>query len=170
MDMVVSQERRRFLAATAVSLLLVRAALAQSSSAAAVRAGNIAVIGEPSSIEPMLTLADLVNQIDQHFFETLYYQNPLFNIGAVLASALPDISPDATRYTIPLRENVPFHDGTIMVADDVVATLQCWLKLSARAKAAAPFVETIEAPDAKTVVITLKQPYSPLMTLLSLFN
>jgi peptide/nickel transport system substrate-binding protein len=36
------------------------------------------------------------------------------------------------RYTIPLRENVPFHDGTVMVADDVVATLQRWLERSAR--------------------------------------
>jgi peptide/nickel transport system substrate-binding protein len=123
MDKVVSPERRRFLAATAASMLPLRGALAQGSPAAAVRAGNIAVIGEPGSIDPMLTLADLVNQIDQHFFETLYYMDPLFHIGPVLAAAMPDISSDGLRYTIPLRENVPFHDGTIMVADDVVATL-----------------------------------------------
>ena len=170
MDKIVSPERRRFLAATAASLLPVRAALAQSSAPAAAQAGTIAVIGEPGSIDPMLTLADLVNEIDQHFFETLYYMDPLFHIGPVLAAAMPAISPDGMHYTIPLRENVPFHDGTIMVADDVVATLQRWLKLSARAKAAAPFVDSVTAPDAKTVVITLKQPYSPLMTLLSLFN
>jgi peptide/nickel transport system substrate-binding protein len=170
MDKVVSPERRRFLAATAASLLPLRGALAQGNPAAAVRAGNIAVIGEPGSIDPMLTLADLVNQIDQHFFETLYYMDPLFHIGPVLAAAMPDISSDGLRYTIPLRENVPFHDGTIMVADDVVATLHRWLALSARAKAAAPFVDTITAPDAKTVIIALKQPYSPLLTLLSLFN
>ena len=151
MDKVVSPERRRFLAATAASLLPLRAASAQSSPAAIVRAGNIAVIGEPGSIDPMLTLADLVNQIDQHFFETLYYMDPLFHIGPVLAVAMPDISSDGMRYTIPLRENVPFHDGTVMVADDVVATLQRWLKLSARAKAAAPSVDSITAPDAKTV-------------------
>src|SRR5580658_3121064 len=170
MDKIVSPERRRFLAATAASMLPVRAALAQNSATAPARAGNIAVIGEPGSIDPMLTLADLVNEIDQHFFETLYYMDPLFHIGPVLAATMPDISSDGLRYTIPLRENVPFHDGTVMVADDVVATLQRWLKLSARAKAAAPFVDTITAPDAKTVVITLKQPYSPLLTLLALFN
>jgi peptide/nickel transport system substrate-binding protein len=96
--------------------------------------------------------------------------DPLFHIGPVLAAAMPDISSDGMRYTIPLRENVPFHDGTVMVADDVVATLKRWLKLSARAKAAASSVDSITAPDAKTVVIRLKQPYSPLLTLLSLFN
>jgi peptide/nickel transport system substrate-binding protein len=170
MEKVVSPERRRFLAVTAASLLPLRGALAQGTTAAAVRAGDIAVVGEPGSIDPMLTLADLVNQIDQHFFETLYYMDPLFHIGPVLASAMPDISSDGLRYTIPLRENVPFHDGTIVVADDVVATLHRWLALSARAKAAAPLVDTITAPDAKTVIITLKQPYSPLLTLLSLFN
>jgi peptide/nickel transport system substrate-binding protein len=159
-------DRRHFLAGTATSLLPVGNAIAQS----AARAANISVIGEPGALDPMLTLADLVNQIDQHFFETLYYTDPLFHIGPVLAAAMPDISPDGKRYTIPLRENVPFHDGTVMTADDVVACLQRWLKLSARAKAATPYVTSVAAPDAKTVVIELNKPYSPLMTLLSLFN
>src|ERR1035437_7123065 len=129
-------ERRRFLAATAASLLPAAGALAQTGTAPGARAANIAVIGEPGSIDPMMTLADLVNQIDQHFFETLYYTDPLFHIGPVLAAAMPTISADGKRYTIPLRENVPFHDGTVMTADDVVACLQRWLTLSARAAAA----------------------------------
>ncbi len=165
MEKPVSPERRRFLAATAASLLPMGGALAQTAPAAGASAANIAVIGEPGSIDPMLTLADLVNQIDQHFFETLYYTDPLFHIGPVLASALPNISADGKIYTIPLRENVPFHDGTVMTAGDVVASLQRWLGLSARAAAAKPFVVSVTAPDAKTVVITLNAPYSPLMTL-----
>jgi peptide/nickel transport system substrate-binding protein len=167
MQQRVGLERRQLLAGTAASLLPFGGAIAQGSAAGA---ANISVIGEPGAIDPMLTLADLVNQIDQHFFETLYYTDPLFHIGPVLAAAMPDISSDGRRYTIPLRENVPFHDGTVMTADDVVACLQRWLKLSARAKAATPYVTNVTAPDAKTVQIDLKQPYSPLMTLLSIFN
>jgi len=157
MDKVVSPERRRFLAATAASLLPLRGALAQGTPAAAVRAGNIAVIGEPGSIDPMLTLADLVNQIDQHFFETLYYMDPLFHIGPVLAAAMPEISSDGLRYTIPLRENVPFHDGTIMVADDVVATLHRWLMPAGLVDCAEHLGDAAVAPDPQTIGIGVRR-------------
>jgi peptide/nickel transport system substrate-binding protein len=170
MEKPISPDRRRFLAASAASLLPLGGALAQTGAAPAARAANIAVIGEPGSIDPMMTLADLVNQIDQHFFETLYYTDPLFHIGPVLAAAMPTVSADGKTYTIPLRDSVPFHDGTLMRADDVVASLQRWLSLSARAAAAKPFVVSVTAPDLRTVVIALNAPYSPLMTLLSIFN
>ncbi|MBV9734951.1 MAG: ABC transporter substrate-binding protein [Acidisphaera sp.] len=165
MEKLVSPERRLLLAAAAAAVMPTRFAAAQGAHAA-----NIAVIGEPGVLDPMTTLADLVNEIDQHFFETLYACDPSFHVAPVLAAAMPQISEDGKRYTIPLRENVPFHDGSVMTADDVVASLQRWLKLSPRAQAAAPSVEALSAPDPHTVQIALKQPYSPLIILLALFN
>src|SRR4051794_7894646 len=167
MEKLVSPERRLLLAASAAALIPGARAHAQP---AASRAAEIAVIGEPGVIDPMLTLADLVNGIDQHFFETLYAHDPYFHIAPVLAAAMPDISPDGTAYTIRLRENVPFHDGTIMTADDVVACMRRWLKISPRAQAAAPIVAAVEAKAPNTVQITLKEPYAPLLILMSVFN
>lgn len=169
METLVSPGRRRLMVAASAAAL-VSASHARAQGSGTPRVAEIAVIGEPGVIDPMLTLADLVNGIDQHFFETLYAHDPSFRIAPVLAAVMPEITENGRVYTIRLRENVPFHDGTIMTADDVTASIRRWLKLSPRAQAAAPLVSSVESPAAATVRITLKEPYSPLLMLMSVFN
>ncbi len=157
--------RRAVLTAAAAAAILPGHAQAQPAQAL-----NIAVIGEPGPLEPTNTTASLVAEIDQHIYETLYAFSPALQPVPVLASALPETTPDGKRYVIPLRENVPFHDGTVMTSDDVVVCLRRWLAVSPRGRPAGAFVDAISAPDAKTVQITMKQPYSPLLSLLAYFS
>lgn len=158
--------RREFLATTAATALLPAAsAHAQSGSVA-----NIATIGEPGQLEPMLFTADLLTTIQQHFYETLYGFDTKFHPRPVLAADMPAISADATTYTIKLRTGVPFHDGTIMTSDDVVACLKRYFAISPRGKPAGAYVTEVSNPDPATVVIKLKQPYSPLLPLLAYFS
>src|SRR5271170_3065876 len=112
MDRLASPERRLVLAAAA-SALLPAGARAQSTSVA-----NIATIGDPGSIDPMPFTADLVSEIDQHIHETLFIFDPALNFFPVLAAAMPTIAADGRQYTIPLRTDAMFHDGSTMVADD----------------------------------------------------
>jgi peptide/nickel transport system substrate-binding protein len=165
MDKLHLPERRRFLAGATAAAMLPRGAGAQG-----VQALNIAVIGEPGPLEPTNTTASLLGEIDQHIYEGLYVFNPAFQPAPVLAAALPETSPDGKRYVIPLRENVPFHDGTVMTADDVVTCLQRWLAISPRGRPAGPYVDGIAALNWKTVQITMKRPYSPLLSLLAYFS
>jgi peptide/nickel transport system substrate-binding protein len=164
MDRLASPERRLLLAAAA-GALLPGASRAQGTSVA-----NIATIGDPGSLDPMPFTADLVSEIDQHVHETLYIFDPGLNFSPVLASAMPAISENGKRYVIPLRANVRFHDGSMMVADDVVASLTRWVRLSPRGKTITDYVEAITAPDANTVEIGLKRPYAPLVALLAYPN
>src|SRR5580692_8548186 len=157
--------RRQFLTAAAAAVALPGVAGAQ-----AVQALNIAVIGEPGPLEPTNTTASLVAEIDQHIYETLYAFDPSLQILPLLAAALPETAADGKRYVIPLRENVPFHDGTMMTADDVVTCLHRWLAVSPRGRPAAPYVDGIAALDTKTVEIKMKRPYSPLLSLLAYFS
>src|ERR1700722_10768104 len=120
MDKLVSPERRLLLAFAAAALLPAGPAAA---AAAGPTGANIAIVGEPGQLEPMLFTADLLTEIQQHFYETLYTVDSKFRVRPLLAAALPTISPDAKTYTIKLRTGVPFHDGTIMTADDVVTCL-----------------------------------------------
>jgi peptide/nickel transport system substrate-binding protein len=158
--------RRHFLTTTAATALLpATVAHAQSGSVA-----NIATVGEPGQLEPMLFTADLLTEIQQHFYETLYAFDTKFRVRPLLAADLPTVSEDAKTYTIKLRTGVPFHDGTIMTSDDVVTCLKRYFTVSPRGKPAGAYVTDVNNPDASTVVITLNAPYSPLLPLLAYFS
>ena len=131
---------------------------------------NVATIGEPPTLDPMSSTADLVGIVTQHIFETLYTFDKSWKVTPLLAESLPEIGADGKTYTIKLRSGITFHDGTEMTSEDVVASLGRWTKLASRGKQVAGFIEAIEAPDATTVTIKLKQAYAPLTSLLAFNN
>ena len=131
---------------------------------------SVAEVYEPQTLDPTTSTADLISVVTQGAFETLYTYDQNWQTVPMLAAAMPETSADGKTVTIKLRTNVPFHDGTIMTADDVVASLLRWQKLSPRGKIAAAATESISAKGADTVEIKLKAPFSPLVSLLSFFN
>jgi len=131
---------------------------------------NVATIGEPPTLDPMVSTADLVGIVTQHIFETLYTFDKEWKPTPLLAESLPEISADGKTYTIKLRSGIKFHDGSDMTSEDVVASLERWTKLASRGKQASAFIENIAATDPATVTITLKQPYAPLTSLLAFNN
>lgn len=80
-----------------------------------------------------------------------------------------DVSPDGKTYTFRLREGVTFHNGDVMTAADVVANIERvktkvaggWLA------SAMKLVDTVTAPDGRTVVLAMSEPYAPLPNLMS---
>lgn len=131
---------------------------------------SVATIGEPPTLDPMASTADLVGILTQHIFETLYTFDAKWNLTPLLAEKLPEVSEDGKVYTITLRKGITFHDGSAMDSADVLASLKRWLATASRGKQTAPLVAGIEAPDAHTVRITLTQPYAPLTALLAMNN
>ncbi len=80
------------------------------------------------------------------------------------------VSDDNLTYTFKLRQ-ANFHDGTPVTSADVVySMLQIEAPNHGRFKTAYDQIASIEAPDAETVVITLKVPYAPLLSLLTVFD
>lgn len=131
---------------------------------------DVATIGEPPTLDPMTSTADLVGIITQHMFETLYTFDGNWAVAPLLAADLPEISEDGLTYTIALRDGVTFHDGSAMTSEDVVASLERWLRIASRGLQTAEVVESVTAIDDLTVEITLSTPYAPLLSLLSLNN
>lgn len=118
-----------------IALLLGTALIASSSFAFAQEKGgviNVATVGEPPTLDPMASTADLVGIVSQHMFETLYTFDKDWKPTPLLAVAMPEISADGKTYTIKLRSGVKFHDGTDMDATDVVASLERWTKTASR--------------------------------------
>ena len=130
---------------------------------------RVATIGEPGTLDPTTTTADLVSIITQHIFETLYAFDASWQIRPLLAADMPVVSADSRQYTIKLRQGVKFHDGSPMTGADVVASLQRWLKVSPRGKLAAPAIHSV-AMRGDALVIDLDQPFAPLLSLLALSN
>ena len=131
-------------------------------------AANIATIGEPPTLDPMDSPADVVGMISQHMFETLYTWGEGWRIRPLLAAADPEISGDGRVYTIRVRQGVHFHDGTPMTSADVLASLNRWMTFAQRGKQTKEYVESITAPDGATIRIALVKPFAPLLSFLSL--
>jgi peptide/nickel transport system substrate-binding protein len=166
MDHAIAPSRRALLLGAAASTVLpTLRARAQSNSVL-----SIATTGDPGPLDPTPVTSDMLSEITQLFYETLYIFGPDYSIAPLLASDLPEITDGGKRYIIKLRSGVPYHDGSTMNADDVVASLQRWGRLSPRGRTPWAFLDSISAKDPSTVEILLKQPYSPLLNLLAFPN
>ncbi len=105
-------------------------------------------------------------------FNSLVKKNEKFDYVGELASDIQR-SDDGLTYTFNLREGVKFHDGRTFSSADAKYTLDTLLSNSF-AKSASFFegsgaekksyVRSVEAPDAKTLVVTLTKPWVGLLT------
>jgi len=148
-------------------------ALATDSALAAPATGgaaNLAMIGEPQTLDPMSSTADLVGTIMQHVYELLYTYDANSNVVPMLAESMPTVSKDGLVYAIPLRKGVRFHNGKEMTSADVIASLQRWMEMAPRGKAVAKEIKSLEAKGPNAIVITLNRPYAPLVAHLALSN
>lgn len=102
--------------------------------------------------------------------------------GITLEPALAEsweISDDGITYTFHLREGVVFSDGTPFTSDDVIYSWtraandpdEHWtFTLTALQRDENGQVQGISAPDEKTVVVELAQPWSPFLSDVAMFN
>jgi peptide/nickel transport system substrate-binding protein len=109
-----------------------------------------------ASLDPHLVPTGGVANIDRHIYEQLVAFNTKYEAIPVLAESV-DISNEGKTYTFPLRKGVKFHNGKEMKADDVVASLNRWKDITARAKTSIG-ASNFEVKDEYTVVLNLTQP------------
>jgi peptide/nickel transport system substrate-binding protein len=105
-------------------------------------------------------------------FNTLVKKNEKFDYVGELASNI-DRSSDGTVFTFTLHDNVKFHDGQLLTSADVKYTLDLVFS-SSFAKSASfsegtgadkhSYIRSVEAPNEKTVVVTLTKPWVGLLS------
>jgi peptide/nickel transport system substrate-binding protein len=81
------------------------------------------------------------------------------------------VSPDGLTYQFKLRDNVRFHDGSALTARDVKASYDHIVNppqgvVSVR-RASYSAIDSVEAPDDRTVVFHLKYPQAAMLSLLA---
>lgn len=123
---------------------------------------NVAYSADPDTLDWMYTGASSTRDIGWHIFETLFALNKNYEVKPMIAKDYK-VSEAKTVYTINLREDVKFHDGTTVTAEDVVASIDRWRKVSSVGSIASEHIEHVKKIDKHTVEIKVKQVYSPLL-------
>ena len=161
-----SMNRRHVLAGSAA--LGVGTVLPWAARAEQVRRGGVlkyATLGLDTSDPHRHTGSIAVQQL---YVEALTSIGSDGNVEPFLAESF-EVSEDGKSYTFRLREGVKFHNEETLTASDVVANIErVKSKVSGGWLASAmKLVSAVAAPDARTVVLTLQEPYAPLLNLMS---
>ncbi|MHB0870639.1 MAG: ABC transporter substrate-binding protein [Chloroflexota bacterium] len=118
-----------------------------------------AIIGEPPSLDPHWTTANVSTEVTCHICETLFTLDEKLQSTPLLAESL-ETSKDGLTNTIKLRKGIRFHNGKEMTAEDVEASLLRWSKLSGQGKMLFQRLDSIGKPDPYTMVFKMNTPYA----------
>src|SRR5699024_5383088 len=86
---------------------------------------RVAYSAQPDSLDVHLSTAIIAAEVMGHVFETLLTTDSDYNIKPMLAESYEQ-SEDGKTVTFHLRDDVVFHNGEDMTADDVVASMNRW--------------------------------------------
>lgn len=118
---------------------------------------NFAVSAEPNSLDPMAIAMMSTFTITYAMYDNLFEKNADGEYEPSLCEEY-EISDDGTVYTFHLRDDVKFHDGSQMTADDVVFSINRTIEKGWAADMTAA-IEKVEKTDDYTVVLTLSRPF-----------
>ncbi len=118
------------------------------------------------SFDPACGMDSVACTADVNLYDSLVYPDLDGNIVNGVAEDYT-ISDDGLTYTFTLKDGVNFHDGSAMTAQDVVFSYDRLLTIGqGYAYLFQNHVDKVEAPDDKTVVITLKDSFAPFLSML----
>ena len=153
----ISRWKRPTLASgVALSVLALSAALAPQAMAAG-KTITAVMHSDLRVIDPGLTTAYITRDHGYMVYDTLVATDSNFKIQPQMAEW--KISDDKLTYTFTLRDGLKWHDGKPVTAEDCVASLKRWGKNDGMGQKLMDFTASIEAPDDKTIVLKLKEPY-----------
>ncbi len=154
-----------------IATALVAIAAASTVSAQAPKKGgtlNFAVIAEPPNYDcHASTTFALIHPVAPHYSTLLKFDGANYpKVRGDLAKSW-EVSPDGRTFTFKLHEGVKFHDGSAFSSADIKASYERIARppqgiISAR-RAFWADLDTIETPDAQTVVFKTKVPVAGLI-------
>lgn len=149
----------RFVAIALLTVLSVGSGLAFAQDMQPVRGGTlrVGIPGDLPTLDVHWSTTAAVWEVGWHIFETVLALDeqgiPIPN----LATVTPEDGGRVLR--MDLRRNVKFHNGKTMTADDVIASLERWLRLSTTARTAfGGKFDRFEKVDDYTVLMHLAEP------------
>lgn len=126
---------------------------------------EIAVDQSPVGLDPHIATAFSTFAVVGQIYDALVEVNPDLQIEPSLAESW-EVSDDGLTYTFTLRDDVVFHNGRAMTAEDVVYSYERLMAEETGSPLASRFeqVESVEATDDHTVVFTLSSAFAPFLS------
>lgn len=161
--------RKNWQGALVLGALMASCAMALAIPAATAQTIEMAVDGSPAGLDPhIVTAFNSTTIVGGTIYEGLTVIDKDLRTVPGLAESWT-VSPDGLTYTFRLRANLTFHDGKPAEAADVVASFNRVMSATIASPLASRLaaLDKAAAPDARTVVLTLKEPSAPLLTALA---
>ncbi|MGG5372310.1 ABC transporter substrate-binding protein [Enterococcus sp. AZ196] len=126
---------------------------------------RIAISANPPSLDAQIANSNITAQVGYHIFEPLFALDKNYEPQPVLADSY-EVSDDNKEYTIKLLKGVKFHNDNEMKADDVVASMNRWVKDSQKASTLIGGSK-FEKVDDYTVKMTANEASTDIITVLA---
>jgi peptide/nickel transport system substrate-binding protein len=107
-------------------------------------------------LDPIWTTQYMARNHGYMVYDTLFGTDAANKIQPQMVERWTE-SPDHRLWTFTLRSGLEFHDGKPVTGEDVVASLARWGKRDAMGQKLMSFVERMDAPDAKSFRIFLRE-------------
>ena len=143
----------------AASLMRPRAARA------AAKAMTVVLESEVTILDPHVITATITRTFGLHVFDMLFAMNEQGEIKPQMVESY-DSSPDKLSWTFVLRDGLKWHDGNPVTAEDCVASLKRWSVRDPLGKMLMADTASLDAADARTFKLVLKQPFPLLLEVL----
>jgi len=144
--------RKAILAATCVgSLVAVAAPALAETTLRAVMHSDLKIL------DPIWTTAYIVRNHGYMIYDTLLAQDEKGEIKPQMVEKY-EAAADGKSYTFTLRDGLLWHDGKPVTSEDCIASIKRWAVKDSLGQKMMTFVDSIDAVDAKTFTIKLKEP------------
>src|SRR5476651_2227580 len=109
-------------------------------------------------LDPHFTTSFTTRDFGYLVFDTLFAVDDHFVPKPQMVDTYT-LSDDKLTYSFVLRPGLKWHDGQPVTAADCVASIQRWATRDAMGQTMMGFVAALEAADAKTIKMVMKEPY-----------
>jgi ABC-type transport system substrate-binding protein len=125
---------------------------------------------DADTLNPQEQTTSLIINMTDLLYDTLFYQNPEGKLEPRLASKV-DVSKDGLTYTLHLRKDVKFSDGTPFDAKVMKLTVDRALdpKMMVPQRSQINMIKESKIVDDYTLELVLSYPFAPFMPTLSMF-
>jgi peptide/nickel transport system substrate-binding protein len=149
--------------AFAVALTLGAALIAAPAPAQTLR---IAPHSDLKVVDPIWTSALISVNHGYMVYDTLFALDDELAVQPQMVER-SETSADKLIWTFTLRDGLEWHDGAPVTAEDCVASLRRWAARDSMGQKLMSYVANLAAQDAKTIRMTLKEPYGLVLQILA---